>query len=135
MRTREKAELWRAWNRDLDQSRIEWAVSVRGRIPLKLFADSSLSAHSRQIIPDMTHRQSFLDAVKGVDFVIHTASPVNYALREDVERSVIDPALDGTLAVLRAAAKEGSVKRVVLTSSMVAALPVNLIKAGNKVHE
>ena len=58
------------------------------------------------------------DAVEGCDYVIHVASPVPVKPPEN-EDDVIIPARDGTLRLLRAAAK-GGVKRVVLTSSMAA---------------
>ena len=41
------------------------------------------------------------------------------------EDEIIRPAVDGTLHVLRAAAKSGTVKRVVLTSSVAAVRSVN----------
>lgn len=51
--------------------------------------------------------------------VIHTASP--YALDvKDPQRDLVDPAVKGTHNVLAACAKAGSVKRVVVTSSMAA---------------
>ena len=51
--------------------------------------------------------------------VIHTASP--YVLdAKDPQKDLVDPALEGTRNVLRACARAGTVKRVVLTSSMAA---------------
>lgn len=50
--------------------------------------------------------------------VIHTASPYVIDV-EDPQRDLVDPAVNGTLSVLRSAAKAG-VERVVLTSSMAA---------------
>lgn len=52
-------------------------------------------------------------AVKGCDYVLHIASPCQTV----VDDSVISTAVDGTLNVLRAAAKCDTVKKVVLTSS------------------
>jgi len=56
------------------------------------------------------------EAFEGADAVIHTASPV---LMDGTEEELIGPALDGTLRVLKAAAKAG-IKRIVLTSSTAA---------------
>ena len=54
-----------------------------------------------------------------VDAVLHLASP--YAITvADPQRDLVDPAVQGTLAMLRAAAASRRVKRVVLTSSMAA---------------
>jgi dihydroflavonol-4-reductase len=57
------------------------------------------------------------DAVAGCAFVCHVASP-NPAEVPRNEDDLIRPAVDGTLRVLRAAAKSGDVRRVVLTSSL-----------------
>ena len=60
------------------------------------------------------------EAMKGCDFVLHVASP--YVTKEPRdENELIKPAVDGTQRALKAAKKAG-VKRVVLTSSMVAML-------------
>ena len=66
------------------------------------------------------NENSWLNAVKDCSFVIHIASPNPHKVPKD-ESEVIKPALNGTLFVLKACVQEGSkVKRVVLTSSMVA---------------
>ncbi|XP_073291978.1 phenylacetaldehyde reductase-like [Primulina huaijiensis] len=62
---------------------------------------------------------SFDAIVDGCDGVFHTASPFYHGVT-DPQAELIDPALKGTLNVLRACAKAPSVKRVVLTSSMAA---------------
>ena len=54
-----------------------------------------------------------------VDAVLHMASP--YVMdAKNVQRDLVDPAVNGTLSMLRAAAKSHRVRRVVLTSSMAA---------------
>lgn len=59
---------------------------------------------------------AFDTAVAGVSGVIHTASP--YVLTvADPQRDLVDPAVNGTLNVLRAASSSPSVRRVVVTSS------------------
>ncbi|WP_157203880.1 MULTISPECIES: NAD-dependent epimerase/dehydratase family protein [unclassified Marinomonas] len=58
------------------------------------------------------------EAMKGCDYVIHMASPYVVAIPKD-EAEVINPAVEGTLRVLKAARK-GRVQRVVLTSSALA---------------
>jgi nucleoside-diphosphate-sugar epimerase len=62
----------------------------------------------------------WVDVVKGCDYVQHVASPFPIAEPKH-EDDLIKPAVEGTLAVLRAAASSrGSVKRVVITSSVAA---------------
>jgi nucleoside-diphosphate-sugar epimerase len=60
--------------------------------------------------------QGWPEAVKGCDYVWHLASPVPPRLPRN-EAELIRPAVDGTLRVLRAAARSGTVQRVVMTSS------------------
>ncbi|KAF4368001.1 hypothetical protein F8388_002612 [Cannabis sativa] len=60
---------------------------------------------------------SFDSLVDGSDGVFHTASPVNFTVN-DPQAELIEPALKGTLNVLRSCAKSASCKRVILTSSM-----------------
>jgi len=57
-------------------------------------------------------------ALKGIDVLMHTASPFPIASPKN-ENDLIRPAVDGTLRALRAA-KNAGVKRVILTSSVAA---------------
>ena len=67
---------------------------------------------------DLLCANSWKKAAEGVDVVMHTASPV--ILDENVaEEEIVRPAVEGTLNVLNAALAAG-VKRVVLTSSVIA---------------
>jgi nucleoside-diphosphate-sugar epimerase len=62
---------------------------------------------------------SFDEAAKGADAVVHVASP--FTLRfKDAQKDLVDPALLGTRNVLNAATRSGTVKKVVLTSSVAA---------------
>ncbi|GFO29722.1 NADPH-dependent aldehyde reductase ari1-like isoform x2, partial [Plakobranchus ocellatus] len=65
---------------------------------------------------DLTKDETWLDAVEGCTYIHHVASPFPL---EDVNRDeeIIGPAIQGTLGVMKAAAKTGMVKRIVLTSS------------------
>ncbi|XP_057978582.1 phenylacetaldehyde reductase-like isoform X4 [Malania oleifera] len=66
---------------------------------------------------DLSEEGSFDSAVDGCEGVFHTASPVSFAVN-DPQAELIDPALKGTINVLRSCAKVPSIKRVVITSSM-----------------
>ncbi|XP_073154161.1 anthocyanidin reductase ((2S)-flavan-3-ol-forming) [Henckelia pumila] len=65
---------------------------------------------------DLTDETSFDDPIAGSDFVFHVATPVNFA-SEDPQNDMIKPAIQGVINVMKACAKAGTVKRVVLTSS------------------
>eukprot|EP00930_Biecheleria_cincta_P035145 TRINITY_DN24204_c0_g2_i1.p1 TRINITY_DN24204_c0_g2~~TRINITY_DN24204_c0_g2_i1.p1 ORF type:complete len:508 (+),score=148.73 TRINITY_DN24204_c0_g2_i1:46-1569(+) len=65
--------------------------------------------------------ESFAKAVEGCKFVMHCASPFKLDAA-DFDKELIQPAVQGTDAVLRAAAKAG-VQRVIVTSSVAAVGP------------
>jgi dihydroflavonol-4-reductase len=68
---------------------------------------------------DLNVRGSFDAHAVGCERVMHTASP--YALNvRDPQRDLVDPAVNGTLNVLSACKRAGTVTRVVVTSSMAA---------------
>ena len=91
-------------------------------------ADVAKTAHL-SVMPGASDRLSLVsaelmakdafDAHVDVDVIMHMASP--YVMHvTDPQRDLVDPAVEGTLAMLRAAVKSSRVKRVVLTSSMAA---------------
>ncbi|WP_085339152.1 SDR family oxidoreductase [Aquidulcibacter paucihalophilus] len=70
------------------------------------------------VAADLTAADPF-SAFMDVDAVLHMASP--YVLTvQDAQKDLVDPAVQGTVSMLQAAAKSPRVKRVVLTSSMAA---------------
>jgi nucleoside-diphosphate-sugar epimerase len=64
---------------------------------------------------DLTKDDNWPEAVKNCDYVLHVASPISLAVPKD-ENTMIRPAVDGTLRVLRAA-RDAGVKRLVMTSN------------------
>lgn len=68
---------------------------------------------------DLLKEDSWPAAVAGCQYVCHVASPFPLEIPSNPD-VIIKPAVDGTLAVLRAAAAEPGLKRVVLTSSLAA---------------
>ena len=70
------------------------------------------------VAADLTDPDPFA-AHADVDAVLHLASPYTLNVR-DPQRDLVDPAVQGTLSMLRAAAANPRVKRVVMTSSMAA---------------
>ena len=69
---------------------------------------------------DLLKKGSFAEAMAGCELVIHTASPFKISGIKDGQKELVEPALEGTRNVLESANKTESVKRVVLTSSVVA---------------
>ena len=73
---------------------------------------------------DLLSDTGWTEALRGVDVLMHTASPFSIDKVKD-ENVLIRPAVDGTLRALRAAHAAG-VKRVILTSSVAAIQGVEL---------
>ncbi|KAG6830276.1 hypothetical protein H0H92_001542 [Tricholoma furcatifolium] len=75
------------------------------------------------VVEDITKEGAFDEAVKGVDAIAHTASP--FYLTAASVKELIEPAVNGTVSILKSAAKNGhGVKRVVVTSSCASVLEV-----------
>ena len=68
-------------------------------------------------VEDLLKDGAYDEAVKGMDYVLHIASPVSRP-SENYYADFIEPAVQGTLGLLRSASKSPSVKRVVITSSI-----------------
>ncbi|KAK9913039.1 hypothetical protein M0R45_036865 [Rubus argutus] len=71
---------------------------------------------------DLVDEGSFDPVVDGCNGVFHTASPVLLSSISDPQAQLLDPAVKGTLNVLKSCAKFPTVKRVVLTSSIAAVI-------------
>ncbi|MCW2781215.1 MAG: dependent epimerase/dehydratase family protein [Marmoricola sp.] len=69
---------------------------------------------------DLLDEGSFAEAMPGCELVIHTASPFLIGNIRNPQRELVEPALEGTRNVLASVDATDSVKRVVLTSSVVA---------------
>jgi nucleoside-diphosphate-sugar epimerase len=98
--------------------------NVRGTVRSDASADKVKRSHAKYhsqlsfaIVKDVAAPGAFDEAVKGVDGVIHTASPFQMSV-ENNERDLLDPAVNGTTGILAAIKKNNpNVKRVVITSS------------------
>lgn len=69
------------------------------------------------VVADLLKDEGWTEAAKGAEIVLHVASPFPSATPSH-EDELIKPAREGTLRVLRAAKAAGTVKRVVVTSSV-----------------
>lgn len=100
------------------------------RLAVRNAADESKYAYLRMIEKDSRGKLeiwqadlltdgSYDNAAQGCSAVMHIASPFKINV-EDPQKDLLDPALRGTLNVLSAATKSGTVRKVVLTSSVAA---------------
>lgn len=107
---------------------LEQGVSVKLAVRTEAGADdlrSLFRSHEERIthviVPDITLPGAFDKAVDEVDGIIHLASPVSFNAKDPQE--LIEPAIKGTVGILQSALTHGKrVKRVVITSSLVAAV-------------
>jgi len=97
---------------------------VRGTV--RNVSDTAKTQHLKDLFPgielyeaDLLDDGSFQECIKGARFVFHCASPFQYVV-EDPERDLVEPAVKGTINVLRCARLAGGVRRVVVTSSTAA---------------
>lgn len=79
-------------------------------------------------IADLTSDDGWDEATKGVDYVLHVASPIGASMPKDVDAAVAT-ARGGVLRVLQAASRSG-VRRVVMTSAANAASPSSYAEEG-----
>ncbi|GJN94209.1 hypothetical protein Rhopal_007283-T1 [Rhodotorula paludigena] len=109
---------------------LEAGYRVRGTVRSQDKADAWAKKHANAfkdgqlewaIVKDIAAPGAFDEAIKGVDIVAHTASPFHFDVKDN-EKDMLIPALEGTRQCLRAAQKEPSVKRVVLTTSFAAVM-------------
>lgn len=72
------------------------------------------------IVPDITVPGAYDEAVKGVKFILHIASPFASSdlFTSDYEASYIQPAVRGTVGMLDSAVKAEGVERIVITASV-----------------
>ena len=115
--------------------RVRIAVRSESKISKLLNAPSlkALNVSRDQLswvtVPDMAIPGAYDEAVKGVNYIIHVASPIptfggpNPPEKDEYEAYFVKPAIAGDMGMLQSAAKEPSVKRIVLTSSVVAIIP------------
>jgi len=90
----------------------------------KIEALKPIAAYTAQltyvIVPDITVPGAYDDAVKGVKYVIHIASPLDVNLPDDVdyENDLFQPAIRGTVGMLESANKVTDIERIVMTGSV-----------------
>ncbi|KIL64303.1 hypothetical protein M378DRAFT_24585 [Amanita muscaria Koide BX008] len=69
------------------------------------------------VVEDITKDNAFDESVKGVDAIIHAASPVTFDA--DDPNELIEPAVNGTVGILKSAVKNGpGVRRIIVLASI-----------------
>ncbi|XP_065902382.1 uncharacterized protein [Dysidea avara] len=110
----------------IQQLLISGSYRVRGTV--RSLKNEEKVKSLQELIPDAKYplelceatlqdKECWVNAVKGCKYVLHIASPVPTGVPKNPDE-VIRPAVDGTINVLSACAGSGSVKRVVVTSSL-----------------
>lgn len=112
----------------------EQESKIRAAVSIKPFQDSIEFA----FVPDITTAGAYDEAIKGVQHVVHIASPVLTKPEHQTggwKHIYYEPALQGTLSVLRAAKAVSGIKTVVITASVgVLEAPQGKDRAGPKDH-
>lgn len=102
------------------------AEAIKSNPLMKGVSSSQLSFVT---VPDFLAPGAFDTAAHGVKYIIHLASPIPFgdgADPADQEEHFVKPAIRGTISVLESAKKAGTVKRVVITSSLVVNVPLEI---------
>ncbi|KAH7400168.1 hypothetical protein BKA64DRAFT_476332 [Cadophora sp. MPI-SDFR-AT-0126] len=84
------------------------------------------------VVPDITVKGAFDEALKDVVGVLHIASPLPSAT-EDPENDIILPAINGTTSILTSALSHPSITRIVITSSVVALMDGAALMVGDSI--
>ncbi|KAK4898341.1 hypothetical protein LTR27_003937 [Elasticomyces elasticus] len=101
------------------------AAMVRSTLPQGL-AEDRLDFIT---IPDFLQDGAFDEAMKGVKYVVHVASPLpsNASEGDDLDEVLVKPAVQATLGVFESAQKAATVQRIVVTSSNAATVPLSVL--------
>lgn len=109
------------------------AETVRSNPTLKDISEDQLSF---VVIPDFLADGAFDKAIKDVSYVLHIASPIprpELTGNEDLTAEFVTPAIQATAGVFKSAQKAGTVKRIVITSSAAAIVPVTAFAGSDEV--
>jgi nucleoside-diphosphate-sugar epimerase len=112
------------------QSGYRLRISVRKQEQIQHLKDTFKNYAKRLefvVVPDITQQSAFAGKLDGADYIVHLASPLPHG---DDKASYFNPAIEGTTAILKEAARVPSVKKVVITSSIAALFPMSGIPEG-----
>lgn len=116
----------------LARSAIQKAIKQSRRRSNKFRSQLTTTATSSQlefvVVPDISAPGAYDEAVVGATLIVHIASPLVTADTIPLskhEEYFLRPAVRGTLGLLEAARAAGTVRRVVITSSIVSLVPAD----------
>ena len=125
--------------------RVRAAVRNESGIQKVKDADSTqpyLSQLDFVLVPDILKEDAYYEAVKGVDYVIHLASPTTnqkaIPSEESYDEILIQPAVQGTMNMIKAVSKNSpTTKRMVITASIVSIIEWSemFMQTGNVFNE
>ncbi|KDN60721.1 putative NAD dependent epimerase/dehydratase [Colletotrichum sublineola] len=82
------------------------------------------------VIPDLARPGAFTQALRDVNYVFHIASPMP-GKGDDFKTDYLVPAEQGTIALLDAANSVSTIKRIVIVSSILALVPLDVWSTNN----
>ncbi|RWR00076.1 putative 3-beta hydroxysteroid dehydrogenase/isomerase [Paecilomyces variotii] len=100
------------------------------------FIGSVTTREAFVLMSDFTHESSFSGKLNGVYYVLHMASPIAAPGPDATNKETyFKPAANGTIAILKAAAKIPSINKVIVTSSILALVPMSGVPNGETLHD
>ncbi|KAG6028719.1 hypothetical protein E4U41_000600 [Claviceps citrina] len=98
---------------------------------------SYTSRLSGVVVADIAVPGAYDEAVRGVKFIVHVASPLapGHVGEVDYELCMIRPAVHGTVGLLTSASKVGSVEKVVITGSLASIASWDRMVSGELIDE
>jgi dihydroflavonol-4-reductase len=106
---------------------------VRNAVTPHLIDSNNLNSRLTFVELDLEKDSGWDEALKGIDVLMHTASPFPLVIPAN-EEELIRPAVDGTIRAFKAV-KNAGVKRVILTSSNAAVFGRDLPKGAKEFDE
>ncbi|KAL7945357.1 hypothetical protein V8C42DRAFT_357793 [Trichoderma barbatum] len=89
------------------------------------------------IVPEITVPGAYDEAVKGVKYIIHLASPLALPVNgeEAFQTQIIQPAIQGTVGILESANKVSGIEKIVITASILSIASIMAMATGTKANE
>lgn len=88
------------------------------------------------VVPDITTPGAYDEAVLGVEYIVHVASPLasNAPPGIDYDSYMIQPAIHGTVGILESAIKTTGIKRIVITGSIMSIVTPQTLVSGQYIN-